>query len=63
MMINNRFSISLQCGEVNSYWSVEHTDCDLEELYSAFRGLLVTQGFTEETINNYLKELSDEIKD
>ena len=63
MMFNNGFSITLRCGEVNSYWSVEHTDCTLKELYDAFRGLLVTQGFAEETINNYLKGLSDEIED
>lgn len=62
-MLNNRFSISLQCGEVNSYWAVEHTDCNLDELYSAFKGLLVTQGFSEESINRYLKELYDEIED
>ena len=54
MMFNNGFSITLRCGEVNSYWSVEHTDCTLKELYDAFRGLLVTQGFAEESIFFYL---------
>ena len=63
MMINNRFSISLQCGEAISSWTVNHMDCDLEELYGAFKGLLVTLGFTESCINNYLKELKDEIED
>ena len=63
MMINNRFSITLQCGETISSWTVNHMDCDLGELYEAFKGLLVTHGFTEQCINNYLKELKYEVED
>ena len=62
-MFNTGFSISVRCGDVSTTWSVEHMDCTLDELYNAFKGLLVSQGFTEECINKYLKELSDEIKD
>ena len=62
-MINNRFSMTLQSGEVYTNWSVSHTDCNLEELFDAFKGLLVTQGFSVKCINNYLKELANEIED
>lgn len=61
-MNTNGFSITLQCEKTHSYWEVADTDCCLDELYNAFKGLLITQGFSEETINIYLKKLSNEIE-
>lgn len=38
-------------------------DVTLDDLFSAFKGLMVSTGFAEETIDAYIMDLADELKD
>lgn len=39
----------------------KNIDVSLEQLFTAFRGLLVANGWQEETINQFIVELADEL--
>lgn len=43
-------------------WESPHHDANLETLFDRFRGLLVTIGFPEESINRYIIELGSDLQ-
>lgn len=52
---------------LNTDWqnsTVEFTNVDvsLEQYFSAFKGLLVQNSWSEQTINEYIVELAEELK-
>ena len=44
-------------------YETEYEDVNLEEYFDAFKGLLVTASWSEETINQFIIELAEELKD
>ena len=53
--------------KLNTDWqnsTVEFTNVDvsLEQYFSAFKGLLVQNSWSEQTINEYIVELAEELK-
>lgn len=52
--------LTLQIGSNTVSWENDFIDNSLEELYSAFEGLLVTHTFEQEQIRKFLIEKSEE---
>ena len=52
--------LTLQIGSNTVSWENDFIDNSLEELYSAFEGLLVTQTFSQEQIRHFLIEKGEE---
>lgn len=44
-------------------YETEYEDVDLEEYFNAFKGLLVAATWSEETINQFIIEWAEELKD
>lgn len=44
-------------------FETEYEDVNLEEYFDAFKGLLVTASWSEETINQFIIEWAEELKD
>ena len=44
-------------------FETEYEDVNLEEYFDAFKGLLVTASWSEETINQFVIEWADELKE
>lgn len=44
-------------------YETEYEDVNLEEYFDAFKGLLVAATWNEETINQFIIEWADELKD
>ena len=44
-------------------YETEYEDVNLEEYFDAFKGLLVTASWNEETINQFIIEWAEELKD
>lgn len=44
-------------------YETEYEDVNLEEYFDAFKGLLVTATYDEETINQFIIEWSEELKE
>ena len=40
----------------------KNSDVSLEQLFDAFKGLLVASGWSEQTINEFIIELAEELK-
>ena len=53
--------LTLQIGSNTVSWENDFIDNSLEELYSAFEGLLVTQTFSQEQIRHFLIEKGEEL--
>lgn len=41
----------------------KNSDVSLEQLFDAFKGLLVASTWSEQTINDYIIELAEELKE
>ena len=41
----------------------KNSDVSLEQLFDAFKGLLVTSTWSEQTINEFIIELAEELKE
>ena len=41
----------------------KNSDVSLEQLFDAFKGLLVASGWSEQTINGFIIELAEELKE
>ena len=41
----------------------KNSDVSLEQLFDAFKGLLVASGWSEQTINEFIIELAEELKE
>lgn len=55
--------LTLQIGSNTVSWENDFIDNSLEELYSAFEGLLVTHTFEQEQIRKFLIEKSKEFNE
>ena len=55
--------LTLQIGSNTVSWENDFIDNPLEELYSAFEGLLVTQTFSQEQIRHFLIEKGEEFNE
>ena len=40
----------------------QNEDVSIDEYFDAFKGLLITSGWSEQTINDYIIELAEELK-
>ena len=58
-----RTKLTLQIGDNIVSWENDFIDNSLEELYSAFEGLLVTQTFSQEQIRHFLIEKGEEFNE
>ena len=58
-----RTKLTLQIGSNTVSWENDFIDNSLEELYSAFEGLLVTQTFSQEQIRHFLIEKGEEFNE
>ena len=43
-------------------FETEHDDVLIDDYFDAFKGLLVASGWSEQTINDYIIELAEELK-
>lgn len=59
--MEKRTKILLQIGDNTVTWENNYTDNPLNELYSAFEGLLITQTFSQESIRRFLIEKGEEL--
>ena len=55
--------LTLLIGSNTASWENEFTDNTLEELFSAFEGLLVAHTFTQESIHRFIIEKAEELKE
>lgn len=55
--------LTLQIGSNTVSWENDFIDSSLEELYSAFEGLLVAHTFEQEQIRKFLVEKSEEFNE
>ena len=55
--------LTLQIGDNIVSWENDFIDNSLEELYSAFEGLLVTHTFEQEQIRHFLIEKGEEFNE
>lgn len=44
-------------------FETENDDVSIDEYYDAFKGLLVASGWSEQTINEFIIELAEELKE
>ena len=44
-------------------FETEHDDVLIDDYFDAFKGLLVASGWSEQTINEYIIELAEELKE
>ena len=58
-----RTKLTLQIGDNIVSWENDSIDNSLEELYSAFEGLLVTHTFNQEQIRRFLIEKGKELNE
>lgn len=58
-----RTKLTLQIGNNIVSWENDSIDNSLEDLYTAFEGLLVTQTFSQEQIRHFLIEKGEEFSE
>lgn len=61
--MERRTKILLQIGDNTVTWENNYTDNTLDDLYSAFEGLLITQTFSQESIRRFLIEKGEELNE
>lgn len=61
--MERRTKILLQIGDNIVTWENNYTDNTLDDLYSAFEGLLITQTFSQESIRRFLIEKGEELNE
>lgn len=55
-------TLALNTDWQNSTVEFTNVDVSLEQYFSAFKGLLVQNSWSEQTINEYIVELAEELK-
>ena len=63
METNDKTVLLLSINGIEAKASFNYTDVTLEDLFNAFRGLLIVQTFPENLINNYMIELVSDLKE
>lgn len=53
--------VTLQIGDITVSWENGYIDTTLEDLFTAFEGLLVSNTFTQESIRKYIVEKGEEL--
>lgn len=61
--MERKTKILLQIGDNTVTWENNYTDNTLDDLYSAFEGLLITQTFSQESIRKFLIEKGEELNE
>lgn len=61
--MERKTKILLQIGDNTVTWENNYTDNTLNDLYSAFEGLLITQTFSQESIRRFLIEKGEELNE
>ena len=61
--MEGKTKIILQIGDIIAAWENSYTDNNLEDLYSAFEGLLVTQTYSQDSIRRFLIEKGEELNE
>ena len=61
--MERKTKILLQIGDNTVTWENNYTDNTLDDLYSAFEGLLITQTFSQESIRRFLIEKGEELNE
>lgn len=60
--MKNKTILTLNTDWQNSTVEFTNVDVSLEQYFSAFKGLLVQNSWSEQTINEYIVELAEELK-
>lgn len=58
--MNEKVKLSLVMDKIETSVTFDYIDVTIDELFSAFKGILITQAFTENQINNCIAELNSE---
>ena len=58
--MSEQTKLSLSVGALEVSATFNYTDTTIDELFCAFKGLLLAHTFTESQIKNYIKELNEE---
>lgn len=61
--MEGKTKIILQIGDSTVTWENNYTDNTLEDLYSAFEGLLVAQTYSQDSIRRFLIEKGEELNE
>lgn len=61
--MERRTKLTLQIGEDTVIWENSYTDNSLENLYTAFEGLLVIHTFSQDSIRRFFVEKGEELKE
>lgn len=61
--MERKTKITLQIGDNTVIWENSYTDNSLEDLYTAFEGLLVTHTFSQDSIRRFLVEKGEELNE
>lgn len=61
--MERKTKIILQIGDSTAAWENNYTDNNLEDLYGAFEGLLVTQTYSQDSIRRFLIEKGEELNE
>ena len=59
--MKDKTKLILEIGDNIASWETDHFDVSLDELYSAFEGLLVTHTFPYDSIETFNKERAEEL--
>ena len=61
--MERKTKIILQIGDTTTTWENSYTDNNLEDLYEAFEGLLVTHTYSQDSIRRFLIEKGEELNE
>lgn len=61
--IEKKTKITIQVGSTITTWENGYTDNTLEDLYSAFEGLLIAHAYTQDSIKRLIIEKSERLNE
>ena len=62
-MLHKKTTLSIDSDQGKCSFEFDNIDVTLDQMFTAFRGLLVSQTWSEDVINNYILNLSEEINE
>lgn len=63
MIISKGTELSLRIDGTTVVWKSEYSDCNLEDLFQAFEGLLVAHTYPPDSVRRYVTELGEEYQE
>ena len=62
-MNNLGTKLTLKVNNTTVTWESEFSDCNLEDLFQAFEGLLVAHTFPQDSVRGYIIDLGEEYQE